>query len=39
MKTDHSLFSICMHAIFEIGKGMCKELILTDLNISSRHKE
>jgi len=39
MKTDPSLFSICMHAIFEMDKGMYKELILTDLNTSSRHKE
>jgi len=39
MKADPSLFSICMHAIFEMDKGMCKELILTDLNTSSGHDE
>jgi len=34
IKTGPSLSSICMHVIFEIGKGMCKKLISTDLNTS-----
>jgi len=39
MKIDPSLSSIWMHAISEMDRGMCKELISTDLNTSSRHKE
>jgi len=39
MKIDPSLSSIYMHAIFEIGRDMCKELISTDLNTSSKHNE
>ena len=38
MKTDLLLSSICMHAIFEMNKGICKEQISTDLNTSSRHR-
>ena len=34
---------VCVHiyiyTIFEMGRGMCKELMSTDLNTSSRHKE
>jgi len=28
--TNPSLSSICVHAIIDVGKGMCKEFVLTE---------
>jgi len=39
MKRDPSSSFMCMHAVIDVGIGMCKELVSTKLGTSSKYKE